>query len=284
MTEPHRWEVPSAPLPLAVLQTEAIPGDLLGNARRAAGMVSRAARRGARVAVLPELHLCGYDLPTLQADPEGCEITTEVAGAVTDPRLEPLVEEAVRSRTAVLVGAAVRRLDGALVNCLLAVEPPGTVSVVYEKRHLWHADESRIFTAGTGGDGLLEVGGWRLGLAICYDMSFAAHAGAAALSGAHAYLCPSAFVVGAERRAAVYMPARALENTVYSVYANAVGGPADRPAGGASAVYAPDGRLVGGAGTEGEEIVVSELDPERIAQVRGFLHMLAERASAAEAV
>jgi predicted amidohydrolase len=269
--------IPTVPLRLAVLQAEATPADVAGNSERAARLVTTAARQGARVAVLPELHLCGYDLPTLVGNAGACEVSADDAGAVTDRRLDALSEAAVRTGTLVLAGAAVRCADGRLVNGLLGFAPSGSVCLGYTKQHLWHSDEARIFTAGTGGDGLWEVDGWRLGGAICYDMSFAAHAGASALSGAHVYVCASAFIVGAERRAAVYMPARALENTVYSVFANSVGGPAVRRTGGASAVYAPDGNLVDIAGTDGDQILISELEPDRITSTRTFLHMLAER-------
>ncbi|MEV7523609.1 carbon-nitrogen hydrolase family protein [Streptomyces sp. NPDC091371] len=197
-------------------------------------MVAEAARRGARVAVLPELHLCGYDLPTLTANPGACEVPADAAGAVTDRRPAPLTEEAVRTGTLVLAGAAVRRADGALVNALLRIDPSGSVSLGYAKQHLWHADEARMFTAGTGRDEFVDIDGWCLGSAICYDMSFAAHAGAAALAGAHAYVC-------------------------------------------ASAVYAPYGSLVDKAGTDREEVLVGELDPNEITRTRAFLHMLAER-------
>ncbi|MDH6228073.1 carbon-nitrogen hydrolase family protein [Streptomyces sp. MJP52] len=279
MTVHAPTDVPTAPLRLAVLQAEATPADVAGNARQAARMVAEAARRGARAAVLPELHLCGYDLPALAGD-AACEVRADAAGAVADRRLDALTEAAVRTGTLVLAGAAVRRADGRLVNGLLRFAPSGAVSLGYAKQHLWHADEARLFTAGTGGDGLWEVDGWRLGGAVCYDMSFAAHAGASALCGAHVYVCASAFVAGAERRAAVYMPARALENTVYSVFANAYGGPADRRAGGASALYAPDGSPVAVAGTDRAQVLVGELDPGRITSVRTFLHMLAERREA----
>jgi predicted amidohydrolase len=108
-------------------------------------------------------------------------------------------------------------------------------------------------------------------------MSFPEHARAAALSGAHAYLCLGAFASGNEHRAAVYLAARALENTVYSVLANPVGGPAARPARGGSVVYAPDGTLVAGAGTDKEGTILADLDPARMAEVRSFLRMLDEQ-------
>lgn len=87
----------------------------------------------------------------------------------------------------------------------------------------------------------------------------------------------SAFASGNEHRAAVHLAARALENTVYSVFANPVGGPATRPTRGGSVVYAPDGTLVAGAGTEREGTILADLDPNRMAEIRGFLRMLDEQ-------
>ncbi|CAL9329196.1 carbon-nitrogen hydrolase family protein [Streptomyces sp. enrichment culture] len=269
-------ELPSAPLRVAAVQIEATPGAVADNARRAADLAAGAAARGARVVVLPELHLCAYDLPTVAAAPAECEIAADESGVITDGRLEPLAEAASRTGALILAGAAIRRPDGRLANSVVAARPSGTVAAVYDKQHLWHADEARLFTAGRAG-AALEADGWRLGLAVCYDMSFPEHARAAALSGAHAYLCLGAFASGNEHRAAVYLAARALENTVYSVFANPVGGPAARPARGGSVVYAPDGTLVAGAGTDKEGTILADLDPARMAEVRSFLRMLDEQ-------
>ncbi|MEU5084576.1 MULTISPECIES: carbon-nitrogen hydrolase family protein [Streptomyces] len=269
-------ELPSAPLRVAAVQIEATPGAVADNARRAADLAAGAAARGARVVVLPELHLCAYDLPTVAAAPAECEIAADESGVITDGRLEPLAEAASRTGALILAGAAIRRPDGRLANSVVAARPSGAVAAVYDKQHLWHADEARLFTAGRAG-AALEADGWRLGLAVCYDMSFPEHARAAALSGAHAYLCLGAFASGNEHRAAVYLAARALENTVYSVFANPVGGPAARPARGGSVVYAPDGTLVAGAGTDKEGTILADLDPARMAEVRSFLRMLDEQ-------
>lgn len=269
--------LPAGPLRLAVLQSRALPGDVVGNVRRAADLADSAAALGARVAVLPELHLCAFDLAGLAADPAGRAVAADRAGRVADPRLAPLSEVAVRRGLTVLTGAAVRRADGTLADSVLSVDPAGEVAAVYDKHHLWHAGEAGLFTAGRGG-GAVEVDGWRLALGICYDMSFAEHAGTAALSGAHAYLCPSAFPAGREYRATVYLAARALENTVYSVFANPVGGPPNRPVTGASAVFAPDGTVAARARPGArEQVVVADLEPGLLTQVRSVLHMLAER-------
>lgn len=270
MTSAHSPE-----LRLAVLQTEAVPGDVPRNARGGADLVRAAAWEGARVAVLPELHLCAYDLDLLAADPVRCEILADEADRVVDGRLDSLAEAASSTGTLVLAGAAVRGADGLLRNSVLAVDPGGRVTSLYDKQRLWQADEAKLFTPGRR-TAAVEVDGWRLGLAVCYDMSFPEHARRAALGGAHAYVCPSAYAAGSEHRAAVYLAARALENTVYSVFANPVGGPASRPTNGASAVFAPDGTRIGPSPGAAAGTILADLDLAAIARVRSFLHMLEE--------
>ncbi|MFJ2175845.1 carbon-nitrogen hydrolase family protein [Streptomyces sp. NPDC087851] len=275
---PLALPLPSAPLRLAAVQTGAVSGDVAANARHAAALTVRAAGEGAGVVVLPELHLCAYDLPALAAAPGRYAVRADSGRTVTDPRLDPLAEAAAAHDVTVLTGAAVLGADGALTNSLVVCGPSGPPTVAYDKQHLWHADERALFSAGEPGNrgADLTVDGWRLGLGVCYDMSFPEHGRAAALAGAHVYLCPSAFAAGNEHRAAVYLAARALENTVYAVFSNPVGGPPHRPCGGGTAVHGPGGRTVARAATAGEETVLADLDPVELAEVRGLLHMLEE--------
>ncbi|MFE7032840.1 carbon-nitrogen hydrolase family protein [Streptomyces sp. NPDC057621] len=264
----------TAPLRVAALQDAARPLDVAGNARRAADSASRAAQDGARLVLLPELHLCAYDLPALSADTATAAVAADRLGRVTDPRLAPLTATAAWHRVTVVVGAAVRRTDGRLTNSLLVAEPGEGITVAYDKRHLWH-DEADLFTAGAA-PSMLTVAGWRLGLGICYDLSFPEHARAAALAGADVLLYSSAFRTGTEHRAAVYLRARALENTVHTVFANPVGGPADRPCNGTSAVYGPDGGITACTAPGDGRPVLADLDPQAVLSTRAYLRMLAE--------
>ncbi|SDT54932.1 Predicted amidohydrolase [Actinoplanes derwentensis] len=241
------------PLRIAVAQARAEPGDVLTNSRRAAAVARAAARRGARVVLLPELHLSGYDLGVA------------AASAVTpdDPRLDPL--RAAGRVITVIVGAPV----AGPANALLVADRDG-LRVGYVKQHLWHA-ERQVFRPGAV-SGAVTVDGWRLGLGICYDLSFPEHARAAALDGVDAYLVAGAFATGSEHRSAVYLAARALENTIFTAFANPVGGACS----GLSSVWAPDGSRLASAGRGRERLMIADLDPASLTRTRGLLHMLAE--------
>jgi predicted amidohydrolase len=119
----------------------------------------------------------------------------------------------------------------------------------------------------------VTVDGWRLGLGICYDGCFPEHGRAAALDGAHGYLCPSAYAAGSQHRRDLYYPARALDNTMYVVFANMAGAGFN----GGSAVYDPEGRPLVRAADAGEAVVVAALDQAVIARVRAAHGMLADR-------
>ncbi|MGI5214756.1 carbon-nitrogen hydrolase family protein [Plantactinospora sp. CA-290183] len=266
---------PAAPLTVAAVQAESVPGDVAGNAVTAARLVGRAADAGASLVVLPELFLPAYHPPTLRADPAGTDVAATAGGEVADPRLDPL-REAARDRDAVLVvGAAVRHPDGRRTCSALVVDRSGRVAAGYAKQHLWGPDENALFTPGERGATLL-VGGWRLGLGVCYDGCFPEHGRAAAAHGAHGYLCPSGYLVGSEHRRDLYYRARALDNTMYVVFANAVGGTPPWRFNGGAAIYDPEGRVLRRAADEAEAVVVGRLDPAELGRVRDAHRMLAD--------
>ncbi|HEX6500761.1 MAG TPA: carbon-nitrogen hydrolase family protein [Micromonosporaceae bacterium] len=270
------FEYPSAALRVAAIQAESTPGDVAGNAAAGAHLVGQAADLGARVAVLPELFLPAYHPPTLAADPTGTDVVADERRAVADPRLDPLREVARDHGVVVVVGAAVRHADDVRTISALVIDGGGDVRVGYDKQQLWGPDEGALFTPGQCG-ATLVVGDWRFGLGICYDGCFPEHARAAAAEGAHGYLCPSGYLDGSQHRRDLYYAARALDNTMYVVFANVVGGEPPWRFNGGAAVYDPEGRPVGRGSDEGDTVVVAELDPAELARVREEHSMLADR-------
>ncbi|MFJ6214575.1 carbon-nitrogen hydrolase family protein [Streptomyces sp. NPDC092296] len=156
------------PLVLAVAQPPCTPYDLAANAAAHAAAVRSA---GARVVVFPELSLTGYqlDAPAITAD---------------DPRLTALVEACAETGSLALAGAPVRGEAGRSHIAMLAVDGGGA-TVAYRKLWLGTAEAER-FTPGEA-PAVLDVDGWRLGLAICRDTGIPQHAADTAALGIDVY-------------------------------------------------------------------------------------------------
>lgn len=260
--------IPAAPLTVAAAQATPVPADIAANAVTATRLARQAAGLGARLIVLPELFLCAYHPPAIRATP-AAYVTPD------DPRLDPL--RTVHGVT-VIVGAAVRHDDGRR-TCSALLAADGQISVAYDKQNLWGPAEFELFTPGVSGT-TLTVDQWRLGLGICYDGCFPEHGRAAAGDGAHAYLAPSGYLAGSEHRRDLYYRARALDNTMYVVFANNVGGEAPWTFNGGAAIHDPQGRTLAQAPDHGETVVVATLDPGELAATRAAHTMLADRPTA----
>lgn len=268
--------LPARRLTVAAVQATSIPGDLSANAAAAARLVRQATDAGATVVVLPELFLPGYHPPVLHDEAVDTDLPAGADGRIDDPRLAPLRQIARDRKAVVVVGAAVRHPDNRRTCSAVVVDRTGSVIVGYDKQHLCGPDEKALFTPGRRGATLL-IDGWRLGLGICYDGCFPEHGRAAAGDGAHGYLCPSAYLSGSEHRRNIYYPARALDNTMYVVFANQVDGTPPWRFNGGAAIYDPEGRPLERAPDVGEAVVVATLDPAELSKVRAAQCMLRDR-------
>ncbi len=229
------------PLILAVAQPRCDGGDLAANARHHAECI-RAAR--ARVVVFPELSLTGYhvDAEALTAD---------------HPAFGPVIEACQHIGTIALVGAPEQAPDGRYLS-LWYVATSGA-RPLYRKMWLGEA-EAPHFLAGDS-PAVLEVDGWRLGLAICKDTGVPEHAAATAALGIDAYV---AGVLEHDTDAEV--PATrarriAADHGVWvamAAFAGSTGEGYDR-AGGRSGIWRPDGSEAARAGTEVAEVVTVPL-------------------------
>jgi 5-aminopentanamidase len=251
---------------VAAAQAASVSGDVAANVATAVSLVTSAADRGARVVVLPELFLTGYD-------PDAW--THDASLVLDDPVLAPLAEVAATRSVVAVVGAAVRRaLDESTLSALV-FDPDGDVRDAYDKQHLSGAE--RDFFSGGSGGATLVVDGWELGLGICYDGCFPEHATAAAADGAAAYLCPAAYYVGAEHRRDLRYAARALDNGIYVVLAGLTGTCGSGVFSGGSAVYDPEGRTLGRVDDQSPAVVVCDLDPAEVSLAQAVSPVAVER-------
>ncbi|MEH0951290.1 carbon-nitrogen hydrolase family protein [Micromonospora sp. CPCC 205554] len=226
------------PLRIAVAQPLTRSHDVEGNAARHADAVRAA---GVRVVVFPEMSLTGYELTAAPLDP-------------ADPSLAALRAACADTGTLALAGAPV---PGPHIG-VLAVDADG-VRVAYRKMCLGGA-EPRHMRPGRE-PAVLDVDGWRLGLAVCKDTGTPEHTAATVALGADAYL--AGVLESAEDAAVPDERARrvAAAHRVWVVtasFAGSTGGGYARAAGG-SGIWSPDGEPVVRAGAGTGEVVTATL-------------------------
>lgn len=222
-----------APLRIAVAQPPCVSYDVDSNAATHAATVRDA---GTRVVVFPELSLTGYELdaPAVTAD---------------DPRLAPIVEACAEMRSLALVGAPVSGQEGAAHIGMLAVDGGGA-TVAYRKMWLGTAESER-FTPGSK-PAVLEVDGWRLGLAICKDTGVPQHAADTAALGIDVYVAgvlESADDAAIQDERAHRVASGERVWVAIASFAGTTGGGYDRAAG-RSSIWTPHGEMLGRAGPE----------------------------------
>jgi predicted amidohydrolase len=220
------------PLRIAVAQPACVPYDVAANALIHAAAIHSA---GARVVVFPELSLTGYEL-------DAPAITVE------DPRLAPIVEACADTGSVVLVGAPLQGNAGQAHIAMLAIEASGA-SVAYRKQ--WVDSTESRFAPGSQPT-VIEVGGWRLGLAICKDTGIPQHAADTAALGMEAYV--GGIVMSADEAPLLEERARriAADHRVWVALASFAGstGGGYNHAAGHSGIWRSDGVMIAQAGPE----------------------------------
>lgn len=140
------------------------------------------------------------------------------------------------------------------------VGPEGVLSI-YRKRHLVQTTrEPEVFTPG---DDLpvVEAGGLRVTVAICWDLGFPEVAREAAMMGAELVLAPCGWRDPWGPQYEISCAARALDNGIYVASANQLGGYPEARFSTPGHVYGPDGlRVSHDAGAFGTRCV-GEIDP-----------------------
>jgi len=254
--------------------------DVAANLRDAAALVAEAAAQGARLVGLPEFFcLMGREndkIAVREADGHG-------------PIQDFLAETAARHRIWLAGGTIPLAAPepGKVMNSLLVYGPDGARVARYDKIHLFafatgdeSYDESRTMVPGRAVRSfeMAPADGPRLkvGLSVCYDLRFPELY--RSLGQPDLIMVPAAFTATTGRAHwHTLLRARAIENLCY-VLAPAQGGRHDngKATFGHSVLFGPWGETVAEL-DEGPGVIVGEVDPDRIAEVRASLPALAHR-------
>jgi predicted amidohydrolase len=257
---------------LALYQCRSRPTEVAANLDRLAVAADTAAQQGADLLVCPEMFLTGYDI--------GVEAVRRLAQPADGDSARAVGEIARSAGLAVLYGYPERHTvqDGedVVFNAVQLVGAGGVRLANYRKTHLFGDLDRSMFSASAEASPLVELGGWKVGMLICYDVEFPENARRLAVAGADLILAPTANMVPYEVVATTIVPARAYENGVYFAYANYCGTEGALEYCGLSCVAAPDGTVAARAGQD-EAVVVAELDRELLDASRTLNTYLADR-------
>jgi predicted amidohydrolase len=159
----------------------------------------------------------------------------------------------------VVVGFA-ERAGSTVFNSSLLIRPDGSRTTYRKIQLFW--GEKDIFAPGDRPPAVVDAGGVRLGMMICFDWIFPEVARSLALQGADILCHPSNLVLPYCQEA---MITRCIENKVFAITANRVGteerGGRSLTFTGLSEIVGPTGDVLVRATRDREEVLVVEIDP-----------------------
>lgn len=249
---------------VAAIQHDIVWEDPPGNFARLAPRIAAAADSGARLAVLTEMYSTGFSM-----DAEG------IAEPVDGPSVQFVVDQA-QTHGLWVCGSVpeVQPGDDRPSNCLVLAAPDGAVHR-YRKIHPFtYGGEHEKYAAGDTRV-TVDIEGVRCSLFVCYDLRFADEFWALAAD-TDCYVIVANWPAPRRDHWRTLVRARAIENQAYVVGVNRVGSGGGLDYVGDSRIVDPLGELVAEA-TDGEAVLMAEVDPARVIEVRAKFPFLADR-------
>jgi predicted amidohydrolase len=171
---------------VAAIQFRSTFGDPADNRKRLEGYIRQAARKGAKIVVVPETAITGYTSEDLKTtwqvgtrqlnpgftagkDPADCadtvpgtstEIFAKLAGELGIYLTIPFVERDGEGATA------------KYYNTICLADPAGKIVLHYRKLNPWPYPEDSWATKGNRGHQVIDTPYGRLALLVCYDINF----------------------------------------------------------------------------------------------------------------
>lgn len=246
---------------------------------RLVGLMREAHARGAEFIVFPEMTLTTF-FPRYWYDSE-VDSDQYFEKEMPSKETAPLFETAVELGVGFYLGFAELTSDGHHYNTSILVDDQGKIKGKYRKIHLPGHDDNRselshqhlekkYFEVGDLGFGVFESQGIKIGMALCNDRRWPEVYRMLSLQGAElvvlGYNTPMEVPGWQEEPHAkmhthlLSLQAGAYQNSVYVAAAGKSGSEDGVYMIGGSAIAAPTGEIVAKALTDGDEVIVSQID------------------------
>ena len=251
---------------IAAVQIDCQAGNTQYNLQKMTSMIAQAKVRGADLVILPELADTGY----VMSEMHNC-----TAAPHADLTMQALTFAARQNQIYVVAGIA-EVTDEGLYNTAVILEPSGRLILKYRKTHLYFPSGEGVFNAG---DELVTIGigGFTVGLMICYDTRFPEVARSLVLKGANLIIVPTAWPFPRVEHWQILTRARAIENQCYLVGANRVGVDGNTVFCGNSRIIDPHGVVIASASEDQEEIIYGYINHSNLEFIRNRMPVLHHR-------
>lgn len=236
---------------IACAQIDCVLGDPKANRTTIVEWIKKASDRDAKLVAFPECALTGYAFESL-------EEAVPFAESLNGPSAQ-VFAEACR-KTGVYAAVGFLEADGDnFYNSVMLVGPEGVVGG-YRKAHLPFIGIDRFLSPGNRPFQVFELPFGKVGLNICYDISFPETARVLKLLGAELIVLVTNWPPAAWRSPEFAVNTRALENHVFYAAVDRVGTERGWKFIGRSKVVDCNGDTLGEASAEAEELLVAAVD------------------------
>jgi beta-ureidopropionase len=240
--------------------------------------IEEAGKRGVQILCLQEIFNGPYFCPSQDAR------WYDAAEPVPGPTVEALAPYAKKHRMVLVVPVYEREQAGVYYNTAAVIDADGKYLGKYRKNHIPHTSgfwEKYFFKPGNLGYPVFQTAYAKIGVYICYDRHFPEGARILGLNGAEIVFNPSATVAGLSQYLwKLEQPAHAVANGYFMGCSNRVGTEGPWNIGrfyGSSYFVDPRGNFLAMGSEDKDELVVADMDLEKIEEVRRVWQFFRDR-------
>jgi beta-ureidopropionase len=242
-------------------------------------LINEAGKKGVQVLCLQEVFNQPYFCPSQDAK------WYDAAEKIPDgPTVKLMQEYAKKYSMVIVVPIYEEHITGVYYNTCAVIDADGKYLGKYRKTHIPQVAgfyEKFFFKPGNSGWPVFQTAYCKLGVYICYDRHFPEGWRALALAGAEYIVNPSATVAGLSQYLwKLEQPASAVANGCYIGAVNRIGTEAPWNIGkfyGSSYVVDPRGEFLVEASEDKDELVVADMDMEKVREVRNLWQFFRDR-------
>ena len=287
---------------VATAQFENKSGDKAYNLGIIGDLSARAAQMGANAIAFHECSITGYTF----ARKLSRECLLDIAEYIPEgPSIRSLQEHAKANNIAILAGLFEKDLSDNLYKAYVCVDKTGLVAKhrklhPFINPHLLPGEQYTVF----------DLYGWKCGILICYDNNIIENVRATTLLGAEAIFMPHVTMCTPSTRPGAgfvdpelwknrheepdllrkefdgpkgrewlmkWLPARAFDNGIYTIFSNPIGMDDDQLKNGCSMILDPFGEILCECRSLDNEIAISELSADKLSLAGGHRYVKARR-------